>query len=161
MVAAHNVDLHEQGTHTCSSVDLSDSAATTGEIPCRAKPYIVHVQPHNEWGVDLNSPGPSGSVSTSALTITSPAVTQYRAVTTITGGIAEFSLRESDPSRCDYWTLYGPRADVILQARNTGTSAWYVVGTTATGNMGAYKFTVKNPGAREYRVFVGDLQRLG
>jgi hypothetical protein len=159
----YDVDLHEQGSpHTCSSVDLSDSAATTGVIPRRAKPYNVHVQPHNEWGADLNSPGPSGPVSTSALTIASPAVTQYGAVTTIAGGIAELFLTEgSQPSQCYQWTKYGPRADVILQARNTGTSPWYVVGSATTGNMGGFTFTVKNQGALEYRVFVGNLQRLG
>lgn len=159
----YNVDLHEQGSpHNCSSVDLSDSAATTGVIPRRAKPYNVHVQPHNEWGVDLDSPGPSGSVDTSALTIASPAVTQYGAVTTIAGGIGESYVVESSGPSCDQWTTYGPRVDVILHARNSGTSAWYVVGSAATtGNFGGYTFTVKNPGAREYRVFVGNLQRLG
>jgi len=158
----YDVDLREQGSpHYCNTVDLSDSTSTTGVIPRRTRPYAVHVQPHNEWGVDLASAGPSGSVTTSALTITAPAATQYGTVTTITGGIGEFSLMESSPTRCEEWAMYGPSTNVTLQARDTATSAWYAVSNTKTGSVGAYRFTVKNAGAREFRVVADDQQRAG
>jgi hypothetical protein len=45
---------------------------------------------------------------------------------------------------------------VVLHGRNSATSPWYVVGATKTDAQGKYSFTVKNPGAREYRAVLTD-----
>jgi len=43
---------------------------------------------------------------------------------------------------------------VVLHGRNS--SLWSVVGATKTDAQGKYSFTVKNPGAREYRAVLTD-----
>ena len=155
----YKVTLVEEGAaHTCQNTLLSDSTATSGTIPKRAKPYHVHVVPRNEWGT--GEPGQTGPVRISRLTITAPALPQYGTSVTITGMLVESSLLESSqPTQCNQIFSPGGGQGVILHARNTPTKPWYVVTTTTTTSSGKYRFTVKNPGAREYRVIRRTLQR--
>jgi hypothetical protein len=47
-----------------------------------------------------------------------------------------------------------PGRRVVLQGRNTTTSAWYTVTSTLSGTGGTYRFSVHSPGTRQYRVLV-------
>ncbi|WP_432942766.1 fibronectin type III domain-containing protein [Kribbella sp. CA-253562] len=102
--------------------------------------YDFGVRARNEWGT-----GPVGAkvnVSSAQLTTSVPARVLYGQPTVIKGNVGH----------------PGGEFMVVLQARNSATSAWYVVGTTTTyWNDSSFSFQVTAAGTRQYRVAVPDL----
>jgi hypothetical protein len=146
------VKLLEGRPIECDTTDWSDDGTTSGIIPERSKPYTIVVRAHNEW-LDPTYASAYGNVVSSTLLVTSPTVTQYGAVTTISGSLTEKALLvTTTPPHCVQYDEPGAGRQVVLQARNTSTSPWYVVGSRYAIEQGRFVFTVKSPGAREYRV---------
>jgi hypothetical protein len=102
--------------------------------------YDFGVRARNEWGI-----GPLGAqvnVSSAQLTTSIPARVLYGQPTVIKGDVGH----------------PGGEFMVVLQARNSATSAWYVVGTTTTyWKDSSFSFQVTAAGTRQYRVAVPDL----
>jgi hypothetical protein len=98
--------------------------------------YVFTVVAHNEWG---DSDGGARVIADQAqVTAKVPAWAVYQSGTSkITGTYA--------PTQA--WR------QVVLQARNTSTSPWYVVGTT-TSRDGRFSFTLGTGGSRQYRVAI-------
>jgi hypothetical protein len=95
--------------------------------------YAFSVAPSNEWGA-----GPAGAQvagRTPHRTPHGPARGLYGTESLIQGSYGQPVERQ-----------------VVLQARNSATSAWYVVGTTVGTTAGSYTFRVTNRGTRQYRV---------
>ncbi len=95
--------------------------------------YTFSVAPSNEWGA--GAAGAQVSVRTANLTAQVPARGLYGTESLIQGSYGHAVERQ-----------------VVLQARNSATAAWYVVGTTVGKPTGAYAFRVTNRGTRQYRV---------
>lgn len=134
----------------CEKVMLPATTTPYGVVPKQSGPFALDMGYANEWGerrVD------GVWVRTSATRLSAPASTAFGSTIALTGGIALWSL--PDPAGGFCRTAGDPAAlgnlEVVLHARNSATSPWYVVGVTRTDASGKYSFAVRNPGAREYR----------
>jgi hypothetical protein len=118
---------------TAGGVPIGGSGtATQLTVTPPARPYALQVRQVDEWGV--GSIATVLKVNSSAPTLRVPAWARYEDLLEITG------------------TVNGDFRPVILQARNTPTSPWYVVATTASS--GNFFFDLVRPGVRQYRVQV-------
>ncbi|TWD75315.1 hypothetical protein FB561_6753 [Kribbella amoyensis] len=139
----------------CGAVDLPATTALTGVVANRSKPYSLMMYSVNEWS-PAGRLGSISSTGTSSVTMTAPAATGFGAPITLTGTTGTCFIYQSGmPPACREvnGATYAGRT-VILHARDTTTGPWYVVGTTKTDSTGKYTFTVRNPGAREYRAVI-------
>jgi hypothetical protein len=139
----------------CGEVKLPATTTPTGVIANRNKPYTFDLLTVNEWNPAGKNNG-GGDVSTTSITLTAPTSTPYGATTTLTGSTASRWIYQSGmPPACQEvdGANDGGR-QVVLHARNSSTSSWYVVGSTKTVAGGKYAFAVRNPGAREYRTVI-------
>jgi hypothetical protein len=87
--------------------------------------------------------------------VTTPASTTYGQPTVITGQIERLS-RFCDPGPCWEMVVGEPPRPVVLQARNTTGSPWYVVGSVQSQTFGRFRFDPIARGTREYRIVVPD-----
>ncbi|WP_432939203.1 hypothetical protein ACQPXM_28940 [Kribbella sp. CA-253562] len=133
------------------------TTALSGVIT-KQRPMEVIFLAWNEWGaaqLDWRL------VSSSVVTLNAPASTPYGATATLTGKVATRRIFENPappngaPPIClDEESGTRPNTTVVLQARDSATGPWYVVGSGKTDAAGNYKFPLRNPGAREYRTTV-------
>ena len=139
----------------CGEVTLPASTVPSGTIANRNKPYDLMLYTVNEWNPNGGLFGGWGHVTASAITLAAPTATAYGTTTTLTGITTGRSIfQQGMPPACLETSGSGSGGTVILQARNTSTSPWYVVGSTVTKDQGKYTFSVRNPGAREYRTVI-------
>jgi hypothetical protein len=142
----------------CGEVTLPSTTAPTGVIANRNKPYDLFLDALNEWAPAglHNGYGGYAQVSTTGLTLTAPSTSAYGVPISFTGTLSARSIYESGmPPACYEASGTAEPGEVItLQGRNTTTSPWYVIGSTHTVAGGKYTFTMNNPGAREYRTVV-------
>ncbi|GAB2554826.1 hypothetical protein [Kribbella endophytica] len=101
--------------------------------------YTFSVRSQNPWGTET---GARVNVRTAKLTAQLPARGLYGTETLIQGSYSQ-PVQER----------------VVLQARNSATSAWYVVGTTVGNSSGKYAFPVTNRGTRQYRILTANAAR--
>ncbi|MEN3268515.1 MAG: hypothetical protein V7646_5409 [Pseudonocardia sp.] len=134
----------------CRQVQLSATTTPYGEIANQYQPFDVDMYAANEWGESRIA---GQRVRTSATTFAAPGSTTFGAPITMSGVSSFRYLKESPAGSCQQATDDTAKGgiQVVLHGRNSATSAWYVVGATKTDAQGKYSFTVKNPGAREYR----------
>jgi hypothetical protein len=134
----------------CREVQLPATTTSYGEIANQYQPFNVDMYAANEWGESRIA---GQRVRTSATTFVAPGSTTFGAPITMSGVSSFRYLKESPAGSCQQATDDTAKGgiQVVLHARNSGTSPWYVVGATKTDAQGKYSFTVKNPGAREYR----------
>jgi hypothetical protein len=139
----------------CGEVTLPSTTELTGVIANRNKPYDLFLYTVNEWTPDGLYVSYS-QVSTTAVTQTGPGSTAYGNPITLTGTLSSrFIFEQGMPPACgETGGPVGSGELVTLQGRNTSTGPWYVIGSSRTTTGGKYTFTVKNPGAREYRTVV-------
>jgi hypothetical protein len=98
-----------------------------------APTYNFSVRARNEWSTD--AAGAKVAVRSARLTMQVPSRGFYGRESLIQGNYGQPVQRQ-----------------VILHARNSATSPWYVVGTTVGNPSGGYAFRVTNRGTRQYRV---------
>lgn len=137
----------------CREVALPAVPTPSGVIANRNKPYDLRLSAKNEW-TPYGSPLAWVRVRTSSVTMNAPAATQYGTSITLSGLVKGRYIWEhpAPPPVCEETDInWIAGAPVVLQARNTSTSPWYVVGSTTTGAKGQYSFVVRNTGGREYR----------
>ncbi|WP_083750891.1 hypothetical protein [Kribbella sp. ALI-6-A] len=133
------------------------STALSGVIT-KQRPMDVTFLAWNEWGAaQLDWRWAFSSV----VTLNAPASTPYGATATLTGKIATRRIFENPKPPNDALPICleedaGARANttVVLQARDSATGGWYVVGSGKTDAAGNYNFPLRNSGAREYRTTV-------
>ena len=125
-------------------------AAANGMIPNQGRPYNLAMYAVNEWGESRIA---GQRIRTSATTFAAPGTTTFGAPIRMSGAISLRSVKESPAGTCQQVADVTAKGaiQVVLHARNSATSPWYVVGATKTDAQGKYTFTVTNPGAREYR----------
>lgn len=99
----------------------------------RTPTFRLSVSTFNEWGTTTTALVESGTISP---TLAAPGIHTYGTLFNLFGTFAGTGARP-----------------VILQARNTPTSPWYVVGTR-TFSAGEYYFSLQNSAPRQYRVQV-------
>ena len=145
----------------CGEVTLPDTTEPTGVIANRNKPYDLFLDTLNEWAPGGLNGGFGGyaQVSTTGLTLTAPSTSAYGVPISLTGTLSGRSIYESGhPPECQETDSgVGSGQLVTLQGRNTTTGPWYVIGSTHTLAGGKYTFTMNNPGAREYRTVVPNM----
>jgi hypothetical protein len=137
----------------CTVKSQASTTALHGSIPNQARPFNLTLQGANEWGREVFDSAP---VRTSAITLAAPASTPYDAPIAFAGQVSVRHVVEGpngcteadDPNRA--------RIQVILHARDSATSPWYVVNTANTDAQGNYHLSVANRRNREYRVWVGE-----
>ncbi|MEN3268514.1 hypothetical protein [Pseudonocardia sp.] len=125
------------------------------------KPFSITMLSLNAW--ESARIGGSAEVGGTGLTLTAPAATAHGKPFVLTGRLNDRGIfQTASPPVCQEREL-GPVANelVVLQARNSGTSPWYVVGTTRSAPTGQYSFSMMNAGTREYRVVVPNTTRAG
>jgi hypothetical protein len=105
------------------------AVTVTGRTPT----FRLSVSTFNEWGTTTIALVEAGS---SSPTLAAPGISTYGYLFNLFGTLAGTGARP-----------------VILQARNTPSSPWYVVGTR-TFNGGEYLFSLQNSAPRQYRVQV-------
>jgi hypothetical protein len=105
------------------------AVTVTGRTPT----FRLSVSTFNEWGTTTSALVESGS---SSPTLAAPGISTYGYLFNLSGMFAGTGARP-----------------VILQARNTPTSPWYVVGSR-TFSGGQYLFSLQNSAPRQYRVQV-------
>jgi hypothetical protein len=139
----------------CREVQLPATTTPYGEIANQHQPFNVDMYAANEWGESRIA---GQRVRTSATTFAAPGSTTFGAPITMSGVTTLRYLEERPAGYCQQTTDDTGKGgiQVVLHARNSATSAWYVVGATKTDAQGKYSFTVKNPGAREYRAVLTD-----
>jgi phenolic acid decarboxylase len=150
-VARMRLDKQPHTYGDCGEALLPATKVPNGVLPDLGKPTAVAILTSNEW-----NPKPRGAdegiVETSKLTIAAPTVTSYGTSVTLTGLGGHSYVAPGGGVVCrqlDY-PMSGER--IALQSRNSPTGPWYVVGNSTTDSGSRYSFSVKNPGAREYRV---------
>ncbi|XVU24108.1 hypothetical protein ACQPZJ_43870 [Actinoplanes sp. CA-054009] len=130
-------------------------AATSFVVPDRQKPLRVGVRTTpNEWTFN----GESAPVDGTRLTATIPKKAATGAKVTVTGKAFQLT-RACDPGVCWAQENEGAGRLLRLQARKNAGAAWQTVATTRAGADGAYKFSVKSPGTRDYRVVAPPIAR--
>jgi len=94
---------------------------------------------------------------------TIPASATYGQTTVVTGAVtADPWVCTSMPPSCSQPIPGGPGTfmtpsagrQVVLQGRTSSATAWYTVTSTVSGAQGNFRFTVRAPGTRAYRVLV-------
>ena len=128
-------------------------AAEFGTVPHQGKPYNLDMFAVNEWGESRIA---GQRVRSSSITYTAPASSTFGKSVTMSGVMSLRSVKESPAGTCQEGADGADkgRIQIILHARNSATSPWYVVNTAQTDALGKYSFTLTNPGAREYRTVV-------
>lgn len=150
------VDVVEQGPGgSCTVIPMGSREYASGQLAPRSRPFQVRVQARNEWGA--GSVG-YGSVGVFGLTLTAPASTAYGAALTLSGSQTINKLTGNVAAGQCQITTSSAISTGVLHGRNSSTSPWYVIGSGTSDALGAYKFTVKNPGAREYRLWTSTRQ---
>ena len=139
----------------CREVQLPVTTTSYGEIAKQHQPFSVDMYAANEWGESRIA---GQRVRTSSTTFAAPGSTTVGAPITMSGVSSFRYLKEGPAGSCQQATDDTAKGgiQVVLHARNSGTSPWYVVSATKTDAQGKYSFTVKNPGAREYRAVLTD-----
>ncbi|ADB35596.1 hypothetical protein Kfla_6604 [Kribbella flavida DSM 17836] len=142
----------------CRIEYTTPSTAPNGVLS-KQRAMEIRTLAYNEWGtaeLDWRLIG-SSSVALNASS-TSP----YGATTTLTGKVGARAIYENPKPPGDVPPICfdadgGVRANtaITLQARNSATGPWYAVGPGKTDAAGNYKFSLRTPGTREYRVTVG------
>ncbi|MEU0096841.1 hypothetical protein [Kribbella sp. NPDC006257] len=149
----------------CGEVTLPSTTEPTGVIANRNKPYDLFLDTLNEWAPGGLHGGFGGyaHVSTTGLTLTAPSTSAYGVPISLTGTLSGRTIYESGhPPACQETDSgIGSGELVTLQGRNTTTGPWYVIGSTHTVAGGKYTFTMNNPGAREYRTVVPNVNGQG
>ncbi|WP_133985013.1 hypothetical protein [Kribbella voronezhensis] len=144
----------------CGEVTLPSTTEPTGIIANRNKPYDLFVDTANEWAPNglHGGLGGYGHVSTTALTLSAPGSSAYGVPISLTGTLSGRYIYETGrpPACAETSSAIGSGELVTLQGRNSGTSPWYVIGSTHTVAGGKYTFTLPNPGARDYRTVVAN-----
>ena len=119
-----------------TKVPLGRQGAATQLTFAAPKPLIYFsVIAHNEWGGQFDGAGVT--VRPTQLTVKVPAWAVYNGSTMITG-----TFTPTDEQR-----------QVVLQARNSPTSPWYVVSSDTTSG-GDFAFYLGTAGTRQYRVAI-------
>ncbi|MEV6281127.1 hypothetical protein [Kribbella sp. NPDC051770] len=134
------------------------STAPTGVVG-KQRAMEIMVRSVNEWGASTLDWRRIGS---STITLNAPSAAAYGTATVLSGQVAARRIYENPkppgdiPAIC-LDTEDGVRAGiaVTLQARDSAGGSWYVVGPGKTDAAGNYKFSLRTPGTREYRVTVG------
>lgn len=141
----------------CSVVTLPPTTVPQGVIKNPGQPGMVAILTSNEW-----NPRPQGDdrvyIGGTRLTISGPSATTYGAMVTLSGVVGARFLAVGGAPLCEEPGSY-PQGDmrVYLQGRNSPTSPWYTIYSTISEYAdGSYRFSLKNPGAREYRAFVAN-----
>ncbi|GAA1556411.1 hypothetical protein [Kribbella lupini] len=106
---------------------------TAVTVTGRTSTFRLSVSTFNEWGTTTTALVEAG---TSSPSLSAPGISTYGYLFNLFGTFAGNGARP-----------------VILQARNTPTSPWYVVGTR-TFSGGQYLFSLQNSAPRQYRVQV-------
>jgi hypothetical protein len=129
------VPQYEAGGKTAALGPASPSLQATFANPVPS--YTFSVRAQNPWG---SRTGARVNVRTAKLTAQVPARGLYGTESLIQGSYGHPVERH-----------------VVLQARNSASSAWYVVGTTVGNWSGNYAFRVTNRGTRQYRVLTASV----
>lgn len=118
----------------------SRTAATTITFSDPKPSYLFFVQARNEW------PDPADPTAANSSTVDVEQVAPTASIPTWVIAGQNTVIRG---------TFHGPPAKVILHARNSETSPWYVV-TSGDFSNGSYSFTLPSRGTRQYRVVAGN-----
>jgi hypothetical protein len=138
----------------CGEVVLPTTTVPSGVIANRHKPYDLVLSVINEWRPSGGFNGWS-HLTTTALTIAASASTAFGTPVAFSGTVTgRYIYQSGHPPACQDVGEPSGGVLVVLQARNTSTSAWYEVTRTQTDATGKYSFSVRNPGAREYRATI-------
>ena len=130
--------------------DLSaPTTATSFLVPAtRTPPLWLRVRLGNEWGVTYS--GPVEVVHTRLSAQVPGRATDGESMRV--SGTALEVVRACDLAVCFPYERPDANRGVQLQARTGAGAAWQVLATTRTAADGAYRFDVRSPGSREYRV---------
>jgi len=146
--------LLDKQPHTvadCGELALQSTTGLSGEVPDQGKPGSLTLLSSNEWNPRGVGNDPAG-IATTGLTVAGPTSTQYGGSLVLSGTVRYQYISTNSSNICKQTSYLMPSERLVLQGRNTATSAWYVIGTTTTNVDGQYTVTLKNAGAREYRV---------
>ena len=115
-----DVQLYEATPQqTCIVTSVSDSTATEGPLPRRAKPYNVYVRTHNEWGSDLFLAGQHATIWTTTVNLKTAASTPYKGLTMLTGDISRnWVLQGNNPPPCFLDNVLSQGLKLTVEARN-------------------------------------------
>jgi hypothetical protein len=108
---------------------------------------------NSEWGLDY---GYKAVDHEKFAGLTIPTTATYGQLTVIKGLIQRW-MQACDPGPCFEQPLPEPSRTVVLQARASSTSPWYVVGSTRSTSTGAFTISPPTWGTRQYRIVVPDV----
>ncbi|GAB3833802.1 hypothetical protein [Kribbella italica] len=145
----------------CAATALPNSTPTSGEIARRTNPYVIKVAASNEWGTVPSAKEARGSVAVSEVAVSASSGTGFgygqTDLLSVGYGVGTIS---GDPDTCLRFTQWsdgvGP---MTLEARNNPTAAWTFVKVLQPNSVGAYRLSVPNVGAREYRAIRATIVR--
>ncbi|TWD75314.1 hypothetical protein FB561_6752 [Kribbella amoyensis] len=137
----------------CEVRKLPSIRDETGTIPDDGRSALFAVDAANEWN-------PRGvgyldfRIDHSTVTVSGATATAYGSQLRLTGAVRTVTLNDTITCTAESQSVYQEK--LVLQARDSSTSAWYVVGTVQTDPVGRYTVDLRNPGTREYRVARAD-----
>ncbi|MFF5081010.1 hypothetical protein ACFY36_28500 [Actinoplanes sp. NPDC000266] len=130
-------------------------AVTSFVVPDRPKPLRVGVRTTpNEWTFN----GESAPVDGTRVTATIPKKATIGGKVTVTGKAVHLT-RVCDPGVCGAEEHEDAGRLLRLQERPNDRVAWRTVASTRAGADGAFRFSVKSPGTRDYRVVAPPVTR--
>jgi hypothetical protein len=149
--------------NSCLDFNVYENPETPGALSGvfdRVGPYLMTIYSSNNWNRKIGS---AAEVRGTGVTFSAPSATRYGQQVTLAGRVTSRGIVQQIPQPYCSEKELGPAANelVVLQARNSSTSPWYVVGTIRSASTGQYSFKVKNAGTREYRAVVPNTTRAG
>ncbi|MGC4944257.1 hypothetical protein [Kribbella sp. DT2] len=147
-------------TYDRCRIDYTTPTVAPNGVVSKQGSMEIRTMAYNEWGpseLDWRL------VGSSSVTLNAASTSPYGGTTTLTGKVAAHGIYENPAPPngalpiCFDNDADGVRANtaITLQARDSATGPWYVVGPGKTDAAGNYKFALRTPGTREYRVTVG------
>ncbi|WP_432939206.1 hypothetical protein ACQPXM_28945 [Kribbella sp. CA-253562] len=145
------VDQEPRVLGGCGVIEGTTTTEPTGPAPSTDQAAALVVRSVNEWG-PKGRYGFSLPVTTSTLSLTAPTSTPYGAPLVLTGRSME--------KRLIFWPSSGscsiynqPLTSTRLEARDSSTGSWYLVGTLPqVRGDGTVTANLVNRGAREFRL---------
>jgi hypothetical protein len=143
------VDQEPRVLGGCGVIEGPTTTEPAGPVPSTDQAAALVIRSVNEWRPNGRY-GVSRPVTTSTLSLTAPTSTPYGAPLVLTGRSLEKRLIFWPPSgSC---SISNQTTSTRLEARDSGTGPWYLVGTLWSQGDGTVTAKLVNRGAREFRL---------